>query len=194
MNILFLHIPKTAGTSIQHAIQTKYGYPKWMRYHSRLSSTLEICKMYSYIPDYSFTVVRDPYDRLVSLFTHTKKQYKEDPISFFLNESSGNKNNPNYEAYLEFMKTDFNSWIKSTFSKKTEFVDLKLMPQSEYIDCDYDIDIFKFEELYKVEEKLKVTLPKLNENLKPNIAWTDESKQIVQNYFKEDFERFDYPI
>ena len=201
MKILFLHIPKTAGTSIECVLRDKYNYPEWLMKPHKLSTSLNRCDYYNYIPDYSFTVVRNPYDRLISMFFFTREQY-------ILNYKRITKNyninveNVRLDDYNKYTTLEFNDWIKYIFFERIDdkLLSIRLVPlgithtQSSHIDCDYDIDIFKLEELHKLEEKLNIQIPKLNASVKKPIIWTEESKKIIQKVWREDFERFDYPI
>jgi len=204
MKILFVHIPKTAGTSIEQVLREKYNYPDWMMLIHKLSTLKYRCEYYNYVPDYSFTVVRNPYDRIVSIFSHTRMLYKSNFEMMTKKYNIGLKDiaQARLEDYHKYTTLNFNDWLKYFFYDRVEdrLLSLRIVPlgivqsQSEFIDCDHNIDIFKFEELYKLEEKLNITLPKTNVSVKEPIVWTEESKKIIQHCWQKDFERFNYPI
>lgn len=76
---LFLHLPKTGGTSINKFLNNKFknnerdfGHPYLLEY-----TYDEKTDRYSNLDDYfKFTIVRNPYDRLVSAFFYIKKYSK----------------------------------------------------------------------------------------------------------------------
>jgi len=74
---IFIHIPKVAGTSIKQALGLPGGgHPPWQYFYQ---SHLQLWRQYT-----SFTVVRNPWDRLVSAYRYA--QMKE---SYWHNEKVG---------------------------------------------------------------------------------------------------------
>ena len=64
--IIFIHIPKNAGISIEEALfDKKIGHKSILQFESH-----NLKKYHEY---FKFTVVRNPYDRLVSAFHFLKK-------------------------------------------------------------------------------------------------------------------------
>ena len=63
-NFIFLHIPKTGGTSVEFILQNKYGSPHERHYNVRhMQGVLENEE----IDEYKiFTVIRNPFDRIIS--------------------------------------------------------------------------------------------------------------------------------
>lgn len=72
LNCIFYHIPKTAGTSITEAIQS-FGRCRKFGSHQTLEY-LKTVKPYSYTWDnyFKFTFIREPLDRLYSIFSYYK--------------------------------------------------------------------------------------------------------------------------
>lgn len=204
MKVLFCHIPKTAGTSIEQVLSEKYNYPDWMMLIHKLSTIVRRCKYYNYVPDYSFTVVRNPYDRIASIFKHTRMLYKMDYDRLVKNHKINLQDisRGRYVDYIKYTTLGFDDWLKYVFYERVEdrLLTMRIVPlgiiqsQSEFIDCDYDIDIIKFEELHKLEEKLNVQLPKLNVSSEQPIVWTETGKKIIQDAWGEDFVRFGYQV
>jgi hypothetical protein len=71
--LLFLHIPRTAGTSIASWIRDRdVSYIDYKEYDSNNGHLgLGLLKSQLSMPYKSFTVVRNPWDRLVSAYFHT---------------------------------------------------------------------------------------------------------------------------
>lgn len=62
---IFIHIPRTAGTSIKEALDLPgRGHPTWQYFHDNYPDKW---KAYT-----KFAVVRNPWDRVVSAFTYAK--------------------------------------------------------------------------------------------------------------------------
>lgn len=57
-NIAFIHIPKTAGTSIRHALRLRPGHEIWTAYPNRKR----------------FAIVRNPYERYASAYFYLKNK------------------------------------------------------------------------------------------------------------------------
>jgi hypothetical protein len=68
--IIFIHIPKCAGTQLQNEI-----FIHDIKYKIRLHSTIDLIKnIYNeqYINYFKFSIVRNPYDRFISAFFYLK--------------------------------------------------------------------------------------------------------------------------
>ena len=117
MKILFLHIPKTAGTSIECVLRDKYKYPKWLLTPHKLSTIINRCDYHNYIPDYSFTVVRNPYDRLVSLFFFSRELYISNYklITKNYNINIDDVKPHRLDDYNKYTTLEFNDWVKYIF-------------------------------------------------------------------------------
>lgn len=197
MDIKFIHITKTAGTSIEN-IGHEYGY-SWSRYdywyldnfdrlkYQDCSSWHVPLQYYKISPYYYydlFTIVRNPYERCISEFYC--------PWTGYYNINSVNK------------KT-FNRWIRK---KLLELNIVSFLPQHLYIYDKNNIqivkNILKFEELpdcfnnFMKKNGLEITLEK-----KENCARFVNNKFTVQdldkltilminNKYTEDFLSFDY--
>jgi hypothetical protein len=187
---LYIRIPKTASKSIYKSLIEKYNYPKWATHHCLQTQLEEKCKYYNYNYDYVFTVVRNPYIRMISAYTFHKyfykkkiKQYNIPNIKFFENE-------------YRYANIDFKDYIKFYLYEATDlnFLDFysHFLPQKTYINT--DIEIFKFEQINKVEDKLSIKLSHFhNSNITNYIDYYDTTTiNLVYNYYKEDFQRFEY--
>ena len=180
-NFVFIHINKTGGTSIAKNL----GF-----FSKRHYSVREVQKIigFDWHDAFTFTVVRNPYDRIVSQFEHARMN----------NHSNIRTNN-----------ISFNNWVKFTYDEKRKefrkagekfFYTQKEWLQNEFekIDIDY---IIKFENLiedYKIVQDIigiKKKLTHLNSTIREPFQnyYNVESKKIIEDYFKADFEEFNYP-
>lgn len=180
-NFIFIHINKTAGTSIIKVI----GKP--FRKHLTAKEIIKTIGQKKWNNAYKFTVVRNPWDKVVSQYKHNvklnKNQMTKKPISF-------------------------KDWVSRTYGKNK---DLKYygrpqmyLPQVEWLkDFDEKINIEKiirFENLNEgindVFRTLDINheLPHVNRTHKSNYKdfYDNESKKIISDWFHEDIAVFDY--
>lgn len=196
-DILFIHIPKTGGTVIESEIkksqtQTLYSgrtntilphpynkkslqhqfYTTLYKYKEKLGIDFDKVKI--------FSVVRDPYDRIISdLFwlRLIKKNYTSEQVyevikkKYLHQENLDNHNQPQYKFI-----TDEKG---------------KLIP---------DINIFKCETLNRDNEKLnkflgfKINTIRDNVNKDYSGYLNNKSISLINDYYKKDFELFGYKM
>ncbi|MBC8266070.1 MAG: sulfotransferase family 2 domain-containing protein [Flavobacteriales bacterium] len=183
---IFIHIPKTAGTSLVKAV---FGNVKGGGHRK--------CSFYKYIlaenfdEYFKFCFVRNPYNRLFS-------SYK------FLEKGGMNIHDKRaLEIYLRKYK-DFEDFVLNGLNKKIMFEIMHFIPQTEFI-CDKNgkllVDfVGRFENLEKDIEILsgllqkKIDLPHLNKNKNKQIqgVYTMKMKEKVKKLYAKDFEILDY--
>lgn len=197
LNLIFVHIPKCAGTSIIEAMvnidpSTKHGHNSW-NFYKNLNST------------YSFSIVRNPWDRVVSCYNYAKmdssywhgtnKIYGEHPDYKLANSLSfkdliklfyKNKFLLNYPAYR---RTHFrHNWDR----------------QVPYI-YDYDLnlkvsDLYRFEDLDKVIPELckrfNLDILHINKSNIDNVDYKsfydEETKNMIYDIYREDIDVLNY--
>jgi len=81
-NFVFVHVPKTGGTSIRHLLEPLCA--KNITSHHTALDIRSIIGSSKYDKALSFTVIRNPWDRLVSLYHHNTRNKDPDfvPIPF----------------------------------------------------------------------------------------------------------------
>lgn len=181
--LFFIHIPKTAGTSIEHAINGKDN-PLWARHYSYSQFSL-YPKKYDPKDYFIFTVVRNPWDRIYSCFLFTKFLKKE---STFWCDS--------FEEYLKFVEShdvkanqtqniinDFNYWTGGIQNlnhvARFENLESDLNPVKEYLGRDFII-------------------PHTNNNpikdsgMSYKSMYTDYGVDLIREKYKHEIELFDY--
>ena len=86
INLKFMHIPKTAGTSIENA--AKNNNLLWGKYDTTLKTSKNISAWHcpQEIPPYCFCVIRNPFDRFMSQFYHANKikDYNSEKLNNFI--------------------------------------------------------------------------------------------------------------
>lgn len=179
----FVRIPKTGSTSVKQAFFGK----KFKRVFG------PIPKEYAHYK--SFTFVRHPFDRIVSIIT----MFKNLPCSKI------NKSNHSYR-FLKNLNTDKILQLLQDddigIEKNTPYEELKLhaLPMSHAHFSLENVDrIFKFEQFIKnweeLAEYLEVNTPKRvhrKRNSYEKLPLTEEEKEKIYNYYIKDFMQFEY--
>lgn len=171
---LFVHIPKTAGTSILDALRSK-GLDTWTRKYVRGHDPIGVLLENNNTENtFKFAVVRNPYQRTYSAF----HQY--------------NKGNAEKISFVQFLLNIKNNII----SKETPLLHL---PQSFFLTLDGMVavdKIYKFENIKELEDDIDLEIRTLNignyteENFKND--YSDESIALVNQLYSIDFDNFGY--
>ncbi len=197
--LCFIHIPKTAGTSIFEYLKVNEpaGTELLHTYNGirniKTGKTpqhftyLELCEEIKNLNEYNiFTVVRNPYTRIVSQYFWGQKYLKH--------------------IYKKFLT--FDDFINQSFQipskKRIPLFDGHLEPQINYIKECNKINIFYYEQLevlnmwLKQNFNFKGELPHLNvaeskTNIKQLIS-TPNTITRIQEFYSKDFLTFNYDI
>lgn len=187
----FIHIPKTGGTSIEFMFGLRNHKSLFIsgkrpididgvKFSPQHLSHSEIIKRVPESKDwFSFTIVRNPYTRLLSEYisshkAHTKKDFNK------------------------FDESRFNNWIDNVLIK---YDDDHKMSQSFFIDIPVDL-IIRFE---KFEEGIEILNQRINtcksliyknkskfDKLSILNSLNNSTKNKIYNLFEEDFKKFNY--
>ncbi|MBW2998102.1 glycosyltransferase [Candidatus Woesearchaeota archaeon] len=178
--VLYIEVPKAGCTSIKYSLKefkgdwTKKAFKKihnWYGYEHIKTKDLKKEFMSKYKDWTKFTVVRNPYQRFISLFKD-KNKVKE---------------------------KDFKKYVK-TFKKNKRFEEHHGCPQTNIVGKDLSIfdfvgrtenmdEVFKF--LSKTFNK-KIQPIKLNKNSEPKVLMTKNLRKQIYELFKEDFKILEY--
>ena len=170
---IFIHIPKNAGTSIETYFANRSVRIQPIK-HADIHEVKRKFKN-SYNNYRKFTIIRNPYDKMVSWYFYLKRNLGE-----------------NYKVI------EFNEWIKdpSKFWHANDPISY-LKPQHEWVD--ETVEILKFENLNKeLNEffKEEINLPIINKSNHKHYLdyYNEESSNIIYNRYKEDFEKYGYKL
>ena len=195
-NLFFIHIPKNAGSSIEEISYKKnilWGMKYFQENKKKIKPVKQINGIWHIPPKYFkdntyknkilFSVVRNPYERIISEFKWRKK------INYISKNMDIN----------DFIKENINKYKKNIFHYDGHFI-----PQSEFIygypQCD---EILRFENLdsdfYNLLNKYKYPPMKLlHENKSYGNTTVDslnkDSIAIINKIYKDDFENFGYKM
>ena len=193
MKIIFIHIPKTGGTSIESALdcitkENGYGvvnnkamqHYNWKDYKNKYQN-----KFKNY---YKFTVVRNPYDKVLSDYYWLKNVAKIDIDNF---------QNKNFDQYLSYCE----EIVKKKLYNKTKYHD-HFLPQHKFIYDDNDNlminKILRFENFEYITKFIKIRYKKdvkcLNKNNNSNkIILNQNQKNKIYEIYNKDFTLLSYP-
>ena len=192
-NLRFIHISRTAGTSIEQIGLDNQHY--WGRYHREYGQYDEVFTnkhtMLKISHDW-FTVVRNPYTRILSEYNY---------LSIVLKI----KDSKNPQIFNSFIK----KWIENIENDKENhslFGKIgggHFTPQYKYIDNTATIHILKYE---KIEEEFNALMTSYEYNMKlnkkVNVSNThfrindisEENIKLIDRVYKNDFEIFGYTL
>lgn len=192
--ILFIDICKTAGTSIISSLKKYYPDDNWEgKHHSvpnytiKLASTVtnEILNEYS-----SFTVIRNPYDRMVSLWVWGMggPYRKDDFVGFMRNVRDGKYieyNGHRYKTSLQWISDESGIRVKNIIRYENLQEELnQYLSTQELGPIELEKENTK-EKWHKHGHKFK-----LHENYREH--YCDESQRIVSNLYKDEIEHFGF--
>lgn len=186
---IFVHIPKCAGSSINQELKLKsLGFSG----HSPASCHCEFLADY-----FSFTFVRNPYDRIVSAYKYFRK-LKEGHRWYKRNKIISDA--ADQMSFIEFVNhvKDFQKLMgreEGSFESGIHF-----QPFSYFLDKPIEY-IGRFESIqrdyFNIMSRLNLplkNLPKTNSTNNSNYRelYIEESRNTVYNIYKEDIEQFNY--
>ena len=178
---IFIHINKTGGTSIAEAI----GLPN--KRHLHVKEVISIIGEANFNKAFVFTVVRNPWDKVVSHYKYRVKKnitnMADNHISFkeWVKQTYGNEKNPIYYNNSRMFETQCD-WLKDS----NGIIRVNNILKFESLTKDFQIAT----KIIGIEKKLL----HLNATKKDSyIKYYDkETIEIVRNWFNEDIERFNY--
>lgn len=185
--VIFIHIPKTAGTSVLKILMGKKIRRDHLSYSVYQKAQSKIFNNY-----FKFCFVRNPYDRLVSAFEYLK--------------NGGNQNGDLYfKELIENHYPTFEEFVLGFLNKDNVNSILLLRPQYLFV-CDEKFEIMvdfcgRFENIERdinvVCEKVGIDkkLEKTNASNKKNHQYyyfNEKVKKKVYEIYSKDFEIFGY--
>ena len=174
----FLHIPKTAGTSIASA----FGFGKVHRSYEDLRKHAQWGKWHS------FAVVRNPWERLLSAYSYLKRRHERPYVPGM--------------SFGCFLRLGYESYNPGLYDgeDKTQFW---WATQSDWLVRDNEVvvkQIIRFDNLHEEFAKmskrfnLNLILPHVNssDHVHYRHYYNREDLEIVRKWFAEDIDRFGF--
>ena len=184
--LIFVHIPKNAGTSIIKAMGIENCY---------MDKTIEEYKehYHEYWNEYTkFTVVRDPIDRFISAYKFARMKES----GWF--SATGEEGLEKHEHYELCNELDINGYVKCVYDKKV--YNRWIAPQTFHIlnkKNQLEIDYYvRYENLLEDLQKIGINkIQKLNSSKIDNdkvIQLTRKSKNMLYEIYEVDYLNFNY--
>lgn len=177
---IFVHIPKTGGLAIQNALRIDWHPCGCHEYFSKYPKYLRESV-------FSFTVVRNPYDRIVSAYNYLKQEIGNiDDKNFNDQHLSKYKNFNDFVKDFEHVKT-LQNWIH--FVPMTKFIDdeIKFVGRFENLQDDFNIICDNID-----IERIQLNKINVSHHTHYSTYYDEESKRIVENFYKDDINKFGY--
>lgn len=184
--LIFIHIPKSAGSSV-----SKILYKRNMGHHPASELKRRMPKLFNDM--YKFSIVRNPYKRLISTYDFIKsKGTTHGWVNWY--KEYDDKSFNNFQSFVL-------DWLPKYGIDKTG---LLLKKQSSYLFDEKDSSLVDFigrlEDLEDVNiilsKKLnrKVSIPHINANIKSinDYRINEDMKKIILRFYGKDFELLQY--
>ena len=190
--LIFIHIPKCAGQSIWKALdldvdfEVKVNLDTLISFRSPVLQHLLPKELKSYIDSETwntykkFTIIRDPYDRVVSDYHWLRANYFAS-LTITIPE--------NFDDFLSMRE----EVVRGNKYSENMFYD-HFYPMSYYFEeIEYDY-VIRFENIDKEFEVLNLPnkLLKINSTVRGEFQLTQEQKDRIYELYKEDFIKFGY--
>ena len=181
--IIFIHPSKCAGKSIEHIL---FGFKKMQKSQHESIDKFKDKKFKKY---FKFSIVRNPYDRFVSLYFDTKDRVEK--------KSWGNK------SFEEFAQNNYDFYKKNG----QKFIHISRSNVFDLVSIDNNIavdKILKFENLkkdyYEMLKELKIdndkfNLPHVNKSREKkhySTYYDAETKKMIEEIYGKDIKYFGY--
>ena len=197
LKIGYVHIPRTAGTSISSWLMSNISGSLKPKNHESHESASLLLKEYPEI-NYFFTIVRNPWSRAVSMYRfHTTKVPKEINLDFFSNDMKAfdefkqKMKSISFEEYVtEYINFPSNTWYDST-TTQTKWLDLptELIVKYENLNTEFE----KIQKLFRNNSPLLHLNKHNHSNENHYISFYNEyTKKRIAEIYAEDIETFKY--
>jgi hypothetical protein len=192
LKCIYIHIPKTAGTSVERFLRDNnkngldyHGVRDGRSLHHFTGFELKRELGVIYNNYYKFTIIRNPYDRLLS-------EYYWTPI-----RGIGYKSGQTKADFITYVSTVVKNNLYNSNIYNDHFI-----PQFMFIYNNNKIlvdQLFKYEDLdwtinyLKKKLEINANFPYLNKsNNIVKTEWTDKQKERIYKIYKKDFIIFNY--
>lgn len=201
---IYIHIQKTAGTSLENILINNYSSSlttHWHGRHGHASSGIKEIGQKEWNNHYSFAFVRNPWDRMVSWYSMIQEAKKKLAPNEQFKSSLWNSVIDNSYDFDSFLVNCTNIIQDRRSSKSFAFNQVDYISDSKgKVIVSF---VGRFENLsddmrnilkqLNLDKEIKI-LPKLNTSQHEHYSnyYTDKTKDLIAKRFKRDIEAFDY--
>ena len=191
-NITFVHIPKTAGSSVGQWMKEHLGNSNYIESynHPKLESITKD-------PNFSFTIVRNPWDRTVSLYhwlknieiPNTNSTYKASDAQTILNNLNSIEVWPSFEEWVKNIENFkmFSGWWFTPVTPQVEWVNgVTSVLRYENLDEDFK----QIQQLFDTSDKLTKIL--VTDHTHYRDYYNNDTKNIITKLFEKDIDTWKY--
>ena len=198
----FIHIPKTGGSSL--LVWSENHIDNFVYYKKHCS--VKEAKSHWNNVGFTFSFVRNPYDRMVSYFEFLGQNAKS-RIDARLSGKKVKRNSSDEvdQALVAYYSLGFENWLEDLLAKKDNAYNLgkfqfeRSSPYCCWLDDDVDL-IIKIENIQSEFKKIQKildcyqALPLHNTSNHENYKnyYNNRTRFIIEKLFAQDLERFDY--
>ena len=186
-DVIFIHVPKTAGTSIRFSFKfNSENKSKGFRKHNDVNKVISLIGFSDFMKCFKFTFVRNPWDRLLSHYYFALRKgriidldhqysFKKWAISIFNSDDLTSKIRFNNQPQVDWLKYD------------GEVQDFNFIGRYENLEDDYK----KLVEMLSTNAILECrNINPLRLNYKEH--FDSELKKLVSVFYEEDIDTFKY--
>tara|TARA_R110000744_G_scaffold373932_1_gene486382 strand:+ start:40 stop:702 length:663 start_codon:yes stop_codon:yes gene_type:complete len=210
--VIFIHIPKNAGTSIETYFD-KEPHVKGFQI-ARKHDNIEIIKNNfpeKYKTYKKFTIIRNPYDRMVSWYFFLKYELSNMWRNYFdlenedvfgwrflsFKEFLKNPEKVNLEMIIKMKQLMARAGISKNFIDQQIPYHYNGLTRPQYTWIDETVEIIKFENLNKELSEFfekEINLPIINKSKHEHFLkyYDKDSLDVVYEKYKKDFKKFNY--
>lgn len=212
--LIFVHIPKTGGMSTLNSLLSFDAIV-----HRNIQEDIKLIKNKKRNPDnyFSFTIIRNPWDRMVSNYFFHKQRFHNDPAHHkkFLKNNQKKKLQEWIDAHNKedefWKKYEFKDWLKffdekneekstSLYHNTIRATYLDLISINDKIAVDYIVNLHNYKKeinVIKILSGQSFNNPKyINRNKSSHKDYREyydsKSIEIVANAYKKDIEAFNF--
>lgn len=174
--LTFIHIPKTAGISITQWLEKNFKEPIARNGTGYVHPSLPMLLNAKVATEETFAVVRNPWDRIVSLWSFWSKFEGNQNITF-----------DTFVKNLKSYKLEESSWFTFATPQKAWIPDgVTYLLRFETLENDFKV----------IQKKLGCSepLPHINNSIRDDYHkyYTDETRAIIAQVFKDDIDSYGF--
>lgn len=207
-DFLFIHIPKCAGTSIEKLFGYNYNVEKHLEHRIKLVNNehpkhLTLNSYYNHFDNefldkiFKFTIVRNPFDAIVSLYNFS---IKDDNVIINGLNTYEQKKNISFDQFVNIIVDTANSnemylsQVLTSYEKFTDYDDKKLdfIGRFENLNSDFDIICNELGIENNLPHVNNTEYDKDNDNDNYKDYYTNYSKNKVARLFYNDIVKYKY--